>query len=623
MPPASSYSFPEIRPLPDSVALNPKVNVGPRFLISTDAPMACIVELATDPKLFLEANKGQRRVGRDKLNYFSSFAGLAGVREKEELRTTVLSGAVLATTTFLVESAVWEAFRPQVLPQKGSSGSVLPRLYYRATAGQRFGDKGVEEKVISSTPNQEISQTPFVYVQEGGWIDYYSANKHMPIKEMPSLMVTGNRLVKGRYSKGADSTEPIVLRGVNFSGLQYRGFYAPRPEPGAPQDKSAGTWLAAAGVTEARIKEIASWKSRILRVPLNQDWVLNGLDPKSEEPSAASLAPKTGLAYLQEVDQLLAWAAANEMYVLLCLHTLRKVKTKSGLESFIGYMPDSLSLVFWSLLASRYKDVPAVLYDLCNEPHPADPKRSTDKFLPFYRGPIPTDSKGWKLTWHEWVRDLEKLIHAINPDAVLFVSGLAGPSWSASLGTMPVYKTAGRDENPLPNIVYSSHIYYHQNDDSIGVDDCKGCGTVTDAHRLYWWGDRDKRLRSNSPIFLGEWGIETIAEMEQDKSRDTTSPSGGKLTDAELVKWGEALVAQTRKLQCMTKGDKDQPVWEGLAGWTAWSWTNAPRIVERENPDRDGPISGKPTKYGDLVKKALAEPPCAAPAQSKNTTPKP
>ncbi len=121
------------------------------------------------------------------------------------------------------------------------------------------------------------------------------------------------------------SGQPVTLRGVNHSGLEY--------------DKTG------AGISQAQLQYIQkNWNANIIRLPFNQEWALS--DP----------------SYLNFMDQVIDWANGAKMYVLLDLHWLDTTRK-------IAPLPDANTPTLWANLAERYKNNPGVLFDIYNEPH--------------------------------------------------------------------------------------------------------------------------------------------------------------------------------------------------------------------------------------------------------------
>lgn len=560
-----------------SVAL-PRGGRPPQFEVVTDQPLFLAIEVTTDNSLFDTGNKSRRNPAGN-LNFYNTFEGLTVPPiQGQSLRT-----APNNRTSFSLPNKVWKVF------------SRHHKIYYRVIVAHlmlRGRPVGVG---FISTRDREYKDAPYIHVLLAPVSQYYNRSSSPSSRsKTPWLMVEGNRLIEGnrrRPPQRAGTRPAIVLRGVNFSGLQYR-----QHNWGTPQGQTSQRWWQAAGITQARIQEIASWGAKIIRLPINQDWVLNGV------------ANKNGIEYLKDIDQIVDWAATEGMYTLLDLQVL-DTRTYPPPER-TQPMPNNLSLLFWRILAGRYQRDPAVLYDLCNEPH--KPKgRKENIYRNKQRGYWPNSGKGWVDLWHEWVRQIEAVIHDVHRDAVIFVSGIGGPCYAASLRSMPVpmQPLHVRNPRPLPNAVYSCHIYYHSQDDGDGVDDSPGkkMGTLNPTHWDYWFGF--KRLCEKHPIFIGEFGAEP--ENLNPNFANLTATQKQKVIN-DMRKWGTELITYLTKLR-QRQGNK----WPGLAGWTSWSWGDRPYLVQRQSGQP--PTSGDrpyvtvgnrhvPTEFGKLVKDDLGRP---------------
>jgi len=174
---------------------------------------------------------------------------------------------------------------------------------------------------------------------------------------LPALATRGNRIVR------RDTGDPVRLRGVNRSGLEYANL--------------------GAGITESQIDQIVrEWGCNIIRLPFNQDWALNGR------------ADFTAEQYLQSIDQVIAWTSSLGAYTLLDLQWINT-------EVKIAPLPDFNSPRLWRTLAERYRSDPSVLYDLYNEPHDTT-----------------------AANWRYWATLLTDTIREVHQDSLIFVSGL-------------------------------------------------------------------------------------------------------------------------------------------------------------------------------------------------------
>jgi hypothetical protein len=268
-------------------------------------------------------------------------------------------------------------------------------------------------------------------------------------------MTSGNRI------KSSHSMQPILLRGVNRSGLEYA----------EPSDRG---FLAAAGFTEEEVREmVLNWGSNVIRVPFNQDWALHG----RRGHSAAE--------YLEALDQVISWAAALGAYTILDLqwldadtvygHTRRR--NHPPRRNHVAPLPDAHTIVLWRTLAERYRDEPAVLFDLFNEPH----NPLGDDSLPIHViGPdgavvesaSPLVGAG---EWVPWAELLVAEVRAIRPDGLILIGGV---DWAFDLREICVN---------APGVVYSAHIYPNHKPET-------------------WWKALGRSFEV--PIFIGEWGGE-------------------------------------------------------------------------------------------------------------------
>jgi hypothetical protein len=340
--------------------------------------------------------------------------------------------------------------------------------------------------------------------------------------------------VSGRQIVASASAQPLRLRGVNRSGLEYA-------EPGTQG------FLDSAGITESEIAwMVRGWGANVIRLPFTQDWVLHG---------RGAFPPS---AYLDAIDQVIYWTARAGAYTILDLQwadaDVPRGRNVDGSFNRVPSLPNTDSIVVWSALAERYRDEPAVLFDLFNEPHDPLPE---DPVLP--EG-IDADGRVFPLPagqvsmaeWQPWARHLSHAIRRVHPQSVIFCSGV---KWAYDLRGMPL-TIAPNSAELFPNIVYSTHVY-------------PWCGTFTarGRRRLPFasplsWNEAFGRLSRSVPVFVAEWG-------------------GG----PEHIGWGATLLRYLTRLDL---------------GWAAWSWSDYPRLVVDAQAQ-----AWAPTEFGRLVRHAL------------------
>lgn len=192
---------------------------------------------------------------------------------------------------------------------------------------------------------------------------------------------------------------------------------------------------------------------RILRIPLNQEWVLGRPD------------------YLDQLRQVIAWIGECGAYALLDLQWLDD-RTPRGQGNRVPALPVPESLAMWRVLGQMFRGAPCVLFDLFNEPHnplPDDPE-------PLLRpdgSRFPEQRCVTFAMWREWAVALIDSLREVHPDSVVFVSGL---DWGYDLRGFPLERG---------NVVYSTHVY-------------RARGTN--------WHEAFGALAATHCVFAGEWG---------------------------------------------------------------------------------------------------------------------
>jgi hypothetical protein len=132
------------------------------------------------------------------------------------------------------------------------------------------------------------------------------------------LKVVGNKLID------SDGKE-VWLQGVNSGGLET-----------LPQDTQP---------IKSTVVAIDGWKANCVRVPMKEEFWY-GKSPYQKDG---------GKQYRDFIDQIITLAANRGAYVVIDLHRFRA--------------PKQVHADFWKDFAAVYKDHPAVLFDLFNEPH--------------------------------------------------------------------------------------------------------------------------------------------------------------------------------------------------------------------------------------------------------------
>lgn len=130
--------------------------------------------------------------------------------------------------------------------------------------------------------------------------------------------------VEGNHLANAEG-KTVWLQGVNAGGLET-----------LPHDMQT---------VKSVVVAIDDWKSNAVRLPMNETFWF-GRDPTQKDG---------GKEYREKLDQIITLTANRGAYLILDLHRFRAPKAEH--------------VEFWKDAAARYKNHPAVLFDLFNEPH--------------------------------------------------------------------------------------------------------------------------------------------------------------------------------------------------------------------------------------------------------------
>lgn len=322
----------------------------------------------------------------------------------------------------------------------------------------------------------------------------------------PSVVVSGNRLVD---AAGA----PLLLRGVNRSGTEYAC--------------AQGWGLADGPLTPASVAAMRTWAVDAVRVPLNEACWL-GLP--SVDPALG------GRPYQDAVRAYVDVLHDAGMVAVLDLHW-----NAPGAEPALGQRPMAdadHSPAFWSSVATTFRDDPAVLFDLVNEPHGVSWACWRDG----------CDTPGYRTAGMQSLVDAVRATGARQPLLVAplgYGSAVGGPEEG---GTDPAQGwLRWRPVDPLDRVVLSWHVY-----------DFSGCSARS------CWDSTVAPVAARAPVVLGEVG--------------ETDCATGFVTD--LLRWSTA---------------------HGVSTF-GWAWNAAPDPCGAGGPSLVRDYDGTPTVWGSAVR---------------------
>jgi hypothetical protein len=262
----------------------------------------------------------------------------------------------------------------------------------------------------------------------------------VPVPSPPVALPFGVR-VQGTRLIDKDGV-PLQLRGVNRMGGEYmciqnqaRAFDGPIDQPS--------------------IDAMKAWRMNVVRLPLNEHcWLGIGGNPQAEPYRAA----------VQDyVDRLVA----NGLYVILDLHwSAPSGQVAAGLQA----MPNtSYSRDFWFSVATRFKNNPAVLFNVFNEPIPNNnendatddaARRSWECWRDGGLSCSTPLTRGYQPIANTQTVGMQALVDAVRATGATNVIVLGGIQWANTVWSSPTRNVLTYlPLDPLRQMVASLHVY--------------------------------------------------------------------------------------------------------------------------------------------------------------------
>ena len=290
------------------------------------------------------------------------------------------------------------------------------------------------------------------------------SNSDFPDVLSRTLHVEGNKIFN-------DLGQEVILRGVNISRLEW----------------SQGSAYLLDLVRTAIDPDI--WNSNIIRLPLNQDYWL--------------ASTPAGATYRATVAEIVRIVSEVGRYVEFDLHW--SGTGVPGTARGQQRMPDMRSIDFWISVAETYKNHPAVLFNLYNEPNPVHNLGQGIDGWVIWRdgGMITTSNTGASIIPFETPghQRLVNEIRAVGANNIIVASGIGMASTLTGIARNDAQgRPIALRDTPMGNgIMYAGHLY--PGDDiwfqggRLNSDDRRPDGNnvflcISDIH----------------PIIIGEWG---------------------------------------------------------------------------------------------------------------------
>ncbi|MFT3784206.1 MAG: cellulase family glycosylhydrolase [Nibricoccus sp.] len=225
-------------------------------------------------------------------------------------------------------------------------------------------------------------------------------------------------------------------------------------------------------VREAIIEAIEHWKCTVIRLPVKESYWYGREKGQSD----------AGAAYRKLVDECVSLIASRGVYIVIDLHRYRAVR------------PEHVE--FWRDAAVRFKNHPAVLFDILNEPHGIswevwrnggfveERKENTadeDSFLP--AAEAAKSRRGFESP------GMQKIVDTIRATGARNVIIAGGLDWAYDLSG--IVQGFALKESTGNGIMYSTHIYNWKKD----------------------WAGKVLKAAEQYAIFVGEVGAD-VKKME-------------------------------------------------------------------------------------------------------------
>jgi endoglucanase len=350
------------------------------------------------------------------------------------------------------------------------------------------------------------------------------------------LQASGTRIVNA-------SNQEVLLKGVNLGGWQVQEGYMMKYGYNGTQG-SVKRGLFNAGQSDAQVESFyQQWRDNFItkadidylkdkgfncvRLPLHYELFLTASQravrtgvSKGSTSYGTYFSSLTGwynnnqlfndpstLEGFRLIDEVLSWAGANGMYVVLDLHAapgaqgsdmnISDALVQGGNDFWNNGLNQDVANRLWQTISTRYKGDPRIaMYDVLNEPNNV-PNSSTQN-------------------GNQRIHDvLNRFVNTIRANGDNHLILLEGNGWGNNFGWMEK-----RTFTNQANLVYNTHRY---SSDSYPLSNDVNATNQGDANQLGTIGNMTRfRTDNNVPIWVGETG-ENSAQWMGDAARALNS----------------------------------------------------------------------------------------------------
>ena len=384
----------------------------------------------------------------------------------------------------------WFEVRKAVRVPEGAHGLALMPCLFNVKSG------AMSVRKLSVEPQSKYVEDPAEKARrEAAKARFVPDEPENRAKWPKTVKVKGGRLVD------PDGRE-VWLQGVNAGGME--------TIPNGEQE------------TKSTVVAIDGWKANCVRLPINEaHWFGTGEYSKNDG----------GASFRAAVDKIVRLAANRGAYVVIDLHRFRAPKAEH--------------VAFWKDCAAHYKDHPAVLFDLFNEPHGISwevwrdggwvGKQGKHDESAFLSAEEKRKNQGFESV------GMQALVDAVRSTGAKNVVIAGGLNWANDL--------AGIESEAIEKGEKRSY----------RLTDTTGNGIMYAWHTYHWhkgWG-RILPVAAKHPIFLGEvgacpHGIMNFIPNSQQEDPHTFSPDMIGFIQKHRINW-TAWCFHPKAAPCMIK----------------------------------------------------------------------
>ncbi|MCG3147572.1 MAG: hypothetical protein PCFJNLEI_01012 [Verrucomicrobiae bacterium] len=310
--------------------------------------------------------------------------------------------------------------RKFLVPDNAISLELMPTLFHASSGTLDIDDLQLKPIDPATVPKPVDMSSPVVAAP--------------PVDKLPpELRVVGNELHTA-------AGQPVWLQGLSVDSLQWS----------ATGDR----------IVTSIVVGIEQWKANCIRLAVTENFWFGRSDFQKDG----------GKRYRQVIDSAVNTAAARGAYLVIDLHRFR-APTRDHLE-------------FWKEVAAQYKNHPAVMFDIFNEPHDItwevwrNGGEVTDK-VKRKEGVAVENKDELRRFQAVGMQELVEAIRAVGAKNIIIAGGL---DWSYDISG--ILKGFALEDKTGNGIMYSTHVYPWKSD----------------------WQNKFLVVAEKHPLFLGEVG---------------------------------------------------------------------------------------------------------------------